>query len=101
MSLINDALKRARQTGPVPESVPAQADPSLRPVEYQKAPNLWPVFLFPLSLVLLLGTGAWFFLTGWDGGKDHDSGKLRVRARQTSPEPAEPAKEQASPQDRA
>ncbi|MBI3852210.1 MAG: hypothetical protein HY298_18290 [Verrucomicrobia bacterium] len=63
MSLINDALKRAKQAKQ--EQPPAAAEaPPLRPTEPSYQPSLWPFLVLPLALAVVLAL-AGIFLWRW------------------------------------
>jgi hypothetical protein len=62
MSLINDALKRARQKKP--ESAPGSATP-LQPVENTSPPRRLSVLVIPVAL-LAAGLAGWFFWQWWN-----------------------------------
>ena len=63
MSLINDALKRAKQAKQ--EQLPAASDaPPLRPAEPLYRPSLWPFLVLPLALAVVLAL-AGIFLWRW------------------------------------
>jgi hypothetical protein len=94
MSLINDALKRARQVKP---TTPRTLDPekSMKPVE-QRNQALPPYFL-PVCLVILAGA-SWFMLQAWKAKlqKDSQPPDSPVQARQATPATG-PAVQQRSP----
>ena len=73
MSLINDALKRASQTAPsaVPAAEKVQEAP-VTPVSAPKKPALWPLFIFPVLSLVLLGGAGWYFL------RNSEIGALRL-----------------------
>lgn len=65
MSLINDALKRARATPPPLPTLDTKP-PAMQPVvERERKPTpLWPVFLLPVGLVLVFLLAGWFLWRG-------------------------------------
>jgi hypothetical protein len=86
MSLINDALKRARQAKP-PNPFDGQPVAPLQPVEYSARPN-WIFRMVVGVLVLASLTGAgWFFAKWWSSGRE-SRGDVRVASGPTSAEPA-------------
>jgi hypothetical protein len=56
MSLINDALKRARQAQPPP----TLAGPPMTPATHQR-PAQWPILVVPLLLIGVVAVATWFF----------------------------------------
>jgi hypothetical protein len=59
MSLINDALKRARQAAPPPVPAPASA-PDMTPIESRRPPQ-WPLVAVPVLLLGVVVVAVWFF----------------------------------------
>ena len=90
MSLINDALKRAKQAQQQrPPS--AASDPQLRPLETAHHTASTPGVLVPVLLVVLVGIGAWFL---WEDLRDRSPApqaaiptQTPVTAQPTSPTP--------------
>lgn len=83
MSLINDALKRAKQTQP---SAAAPGQPAgntpMHPVDYQRRGLPW--YFFPTLLAVLAGA-CWFLVKGWDARRHAAAGygePLVVQARE-------------------
>lgn len=95
MSLINDALKRAKQAEPEPSRIPAAAGP-MQPVDYQRGRLPW--FFVPSVLAVLVGA-SWFLLKGWEAHRQAAAGystPITVKAREPvaplqPPEDAAPA----------
>lgn len=65
MSLINDALKRAK--APSPAAKPAQADAPMRPADNHQTVGL-PRYFIPVLLCIFCGA-LWFLLRGWDASR--------------------------------
>lgn len=81
MSLINDALKRAKQAEPEPSSIPAAAGP-MQPVDYQRGRLPW--YFVPCLLAVMVGA-CWFLLKGWDAHRQAAIGygePITVKARE-------------------
>jgi hypothetical protein len=70
MSLINDALKRAKQTQPLPP--PVAAGPAMTPVENQHR-RPWPVIVVPVLLLAVVIVATWFF---WSAVKASRQGSI-------------------------
>ena len=85
MSLINDALKRAKQAKK--DQLPATSEaPPLRPAEPSYRPSLWPFFGLPLALAVVLAL-AGIFLWRWI---DQTKRQPTQRATKSSVEPNPP-----------
>ncbi|MDB6022831.1 MAG: hypothetical protein JWQ04_2688, partial [Pedosphaera sp.] len=86
MSLINDALKRAKATQP---KVAAQADgPALRPIIAPRRANAGADFLLPALIVVILLLAGLLLWQWFRGG----SGDTKVRARTiATPDVVQPA----------
>jgi hypothetical protein len=67
MSLINDAIKRANQT--VTQRHTPVEGIRLKPVDTPRRPNVMPLILIPLVLVVLLAAGGWLLWKGLPWGK--------------------------------
>lgn len=79
MSLINDALKRAKQTQPTPGQ-PATTSEPMRPAETHQSVGL-PRYFFPLLLCIICGA-LWIIVRGWNPGRPGpDQAALTVQAR--------------------
>ena len=70
MSLINDALKRAKEVQPEPARAAAGAEP-LEPVHYSRRGLPW--YFIPVLFVVIAG-GGWFLLKGWDAQRQATPG---------------------------
>jgi cytoskeletal protein RodZ len=89
MSLINDALKRARETQP--KSDAPSSSPAMRPVDAAR-PERRPDFLLPLLVVVILLLALVLFSLWWRGGL----GVVTVRAK-SLPETVQPVQVIAQP----
>lgn len=90
MSLINDALKRAKEAQPSPTRVPAAAGP-MEPAPEAPRRSL-PWFFFPAVLAILTGA-SWFLIKGWDAHRQslvNYGSPVTIRAREVAP-PTPPA----------
>jgi len=69
MSLINDALKRAKQAQ---QQNPFQGSPGmpLQPVDYARRPNYFVRSVVALLAVVTLGCSGWFFWKWWNSPGD-------------------------------
>ncbi|HXT39852.1 MAG TPA: hypothetical protein VN887_07510 [Candidatus Angelobacter sp.] len=86
MSLINDALKRARQARPQ-NPFDGQPVAPLQPVDYAARPNwIFRMIIGLLVLGSLTGAG-WFFAKWWSSGPE-SRGSVRAAAEPASAEPA-------------
>jgi len=92
MSLINDALNRARREQPA-SPPPAQTISPLQPITYQRA-NGVPPYVVPI-LLLTLSVSCWFLIKAWNSlrqaslqGSAHPPGLTVVAARESSPQSA-------------
>ena len=68
MSLINDALKRANQS----QNQPARPRPPLapmKPVESIRRAAVWPSYLVPALLVVVLAMAGWFLHAWWQSSQ--------------------------------
>lgn len=94
MSLINDALKRASKLPPPADLPPEQVSAQFRPIDYPKPSKAWLSYLLPLGVMIVMGTGGYLFLTGWDvtDGLNFHGAKFRALARQSTPSEAPAAK---------
>lgn len=91
MSLINDALKRARQTQ---QPSPFEGRPvvPLKPVDYAARPNRVFRALVGLAILASLAFSAWFFWKWWrSGGEARQAPPTPSQTRAASIEPARPA----------
>ncbi|MFM1768123.1 MAG: hypothetical protein RJA22_652 [Verrucomicrobiota bacterium] len=89
MSLINDALKRAKQTQPNAPRTPAAAGP-MEPAP--EAPRGLPWFFFP-AVLAVLGVAGWLLIKGWDAHRQSIAqyGKpVTIQAREITPPPSLP-----------
>ncbi len=78
MSLINDALKKASQSGGAPTAETAEP---LRPAVHND-PSRWPLFVVPPLVLLVLGLGALLLMRGWQGTRQNP---LPVAGREAAP----------------
>jgi len=91
MSLINDALKRAKESQPATTPAPEPEQP-MKPVEPVPAPatsrGLPPYFL-PAVLIVLSGA-CWFIIKGWEAKRQAGVYPMpvEVKAREIAPAPA-------------
>jgi len=94
MSLINEALKRAKQAQPESAHAPA-ASGTMQPVHYPRRGLPW--YFFP-TLALVIAGGCWFLIKGWDATRQAAAGygnPITVKAR----EPVTPILPDAAPSD--
>src|SRR6185295_11838907 len=99
MSLINDALKKAKQT--LDEQRPSAAGaPPLQPAEPSPKRGFWPELLLPLLLAVVLALAGIFFWRWLDqtrGPLPQNAGNTGVtttpivRAKTVTPDPTAPA----------
>jgi hypothetical protein len=61
MSLINDALKRAREQAPEETPPSAAEDPAMTPATHATRSPQWPLVVVPALLVGVIGVAVWFF----------------------------------------
>jgi len=85
MSLINDALKRARQAQPIATAPPGQP---MTPATYRR-PAQWPILLVPLLLIGVVAVATWFFWQAANASRQAlaQPPMLRAQARE-NPRPA-------------
>jgi hypothetical protein len=76
MSLINDALKRARKAQPPP---PDSAGPPMTPVTYPR-PAQWPILIVPLLLIGMVVVATWLFWYAAKIGRNSLAEPLVTRA---------------------
>jgi hypothetical protein len=104
MSLINDALKRAKENQPASAPTPAPDRP-MQPVEpppaETRAGGLPPYFI-PAVLIVLCGA-CWFLLNGWESRrpapKSPDLVTVQARQKQPASAPGQPALTAPSPEE--
>jgi hypothetical protein len=70
MSLINDALKRAKQTQPLPP--PVAPGPAMTPVEHKHRMQ-WPVVVVPILLLAAVLVATWFFWAASQSSRKNNS----------------------------
>jgi len=104
MSLINDALKRAKQAQPITSSAASAIKPTdaggvaMRPAESNHSSVGLPVYFMPALLFLICGA-CFFIVKGWDAHRQAGlyPEPVTVSAREsTEPAPAEPAESEMS-----
>jgi hypothetical protein len=90
MSLINDALKRAKQEGPSPSS-PAEPGTPMRPADPHHTSVGLPVYFMPV-LLFVISAACFFIVKGWDSHRQTGlyPDPVTVRAREAAPQ-REPA----------
>ena len=69
MSLINDALKRAKQAQKKEASAPAAPETPLQPVENNPVPRSTS-WIVPAVAVVIAGVAVWFFVKWWNGSRE-------------------------------
>lgn len=69
MSLINDALKRAKQAQKRDASAPPASETPLQPVENNPAQRS-SSWIVPAVAVVILGLAVWFFVKWWSGSRE-------------------------------
>lgn len=93
MSLINDALKRAKQEGPSPSSPSSPTEPGtpMRPTDPHHTSVGLPVYFMPV-LLCVISAACFFIVKGWDSHRQAGlyPDPVTVRAREAAPQP-EPA----------
>lgn len=69
MSLINDALKRAKQAQKREASAPSAPETPLQPVETNPAPRS-SSWIVPACAVVIAGVAVWFFVKWWSDSRE-------------------------------
>lgn len=90
MSLINDALKRAKESQPATTPAPEPEQP-MKPVEPATAPPTsrgMPPYFLPAVLIVLSGA-CWFLIKGWETKRQAGvyPAPVEVKAREIAPAP--------------